>query len=89
MPELGPVKATVYLKLHAVQRSWILVRRQGHDLYSGVMQLGQTKSWPVTDPLVVTIGNAAGVQITVGDKSLGVLGSKGEVVKRVFKREED
>lgn len=88
LPGLGPVKPVVVLKLHAVQRSWVLVRRQGQDLYSGILPTGQTRSWTVTDPLAVTIGNAAGVQVSVGDKSLGVLGSEGQVVKRVFKREE-
>ncbi|MNL65729.1 hypothetical protein D3C87_1901020 [compost metagenome] len=51
------------------------------------MTAGQTMSWPLLEGLDVTIGNAGGVQVTLGDKALGVLGAEGEVVRRVFKEE--
>ena len=73
------------LKLHAVERTWVAVSRQGHELYSGILQAGQTRVWPVFGSLSVTIGNGAGVQVSYGSQTLGVLGAEGQVVKRVFK----
>ncbi|MNX99088.1 hypothetical protein D3C86_1315200 [compost metagenome] len=75
------------LKLHSTATSWVRVTRGGRELYAKNMTAGQTMSWPLLEGLDVTIGNAGGVQVTLGDKALGVLGAEGEVVRRVFKEE--
>lgn len=75
------------LRLHATATSWVRVTRDGREIYAKNMAAGQTMSWPVLEGLSVTIGNGAGVQVTMGDKQLGTLGAEGEVVRRVFKEE--
>ncbi|MBO9540082.1 helix-turn-helix domain-containing protein [bacterium] len=75
------------LKLHTTSTSWVRVTRGGRELFAKNMTPGQTMSWPVLEGLDVTIGNAGGVQVTLGDKALGVLGAEGEVVRRIFKEE--
>jgi hypothetical protein len=81
------VAAQSVLTLRATAMSWVRVARGGREIYAKNMPPGKTMSWPVLDGLEVTIGNGAGVEVTMGDKTLGTLGANGEVVRRVFKEE--
>jgi|GEM_PF-1927491 cytoskeletal protein RodZ len=80
-------KGRLVLKLHATEAAWVRVVRHGHELFSDVMAPGSDRAWPVGDALSVTIGNGAGIKVTLGDRTLGTLGAEGKVVKRVFKEE--
>lgn len=84
-PGASPTSKSTVLKLHALRPAWVRVVRNGHELYSETMRPGEIKSWPVGSGLSVTIGNASGVQATLGDKALGPLGGEGQVVRRVFR----
>lgn len=76
------------IRLVIHEASWIKVLRDGSTVYEGLMAAGQTMGWTASDHLNVTIGNAGGVEVQLGDRSLGSLGAKGEVVRRIFKRGE-
>lgn len=76
------------IRLVINETSWIKVLRDGATVYEGLMATGQTMGWTANDTLNVTIGNAGGVEVQLGNRSLGSLGAKGEVVRRIFKRGE-
>ena len=76
------------LRLVASEASWLRVLRDGREVYVGTLPAGQAMSWSANDNLNVSIGNAGGVDVHLGNRSLGKLGAKGEVVRRIFKRGE-
>lgn len=76
------------VRLVASEASWVRVIRDGVQVYQGTITAGQAMSWTASNNLNVAIGNAGGVEVLLGDRSLGILGAKGEVVRRVFKRGE-
>lgn len=74
------------VRLVVSQASWTRVIRDGTMVYEGVLRAGEAIAWSADEQLQLTIGNAGGVEVQVGDRSLGVLGARGEVVRRVFMR---
>jgi len=78
----------IRVRLVVRQASWVRVIRDGSPAYMGTLDAGDAMAWTANDNLDVSIGNAGGVEVHVGDRSLGILGAKGEVVRRSFKRGE-
>ncbi|MNS06070.1 cytoskeletal protein RodZ [compost metagenome] len=76
------------VRIVATEASWLRVLRDGREVYVGTLPAGQAMSWTANDNLNVSIGNAGGVDLQLGNRSLGKLGAKGEVVRRIFKRGE-
>lgn len=79
------------LRLQVVvnEASWMRVLRDGVQVYEGTLRAGETRAWAANDTLNISIGNAGGVEVLLDNRSLGTLGAKGEVVRRVFKRGEE
>jgi hypothetical protein len=48
------------------------------------METGEQLTFNDTLSLVVTVGNAAGINITVNDENVGYLGGIGQVVTQIF-----
>ena len=88
VPVSVPAGEDIRLRIVANEASWLRVLRDGQQVYVGTLAAGQAMSWTATQDLNVSIGNAGGVEVLLGDRSLGTLGAKGEVVRRIFKRGE-
>lgn len=96
LPTPTPTPATVSvapgedvrLKLIVNEASWVQVSRDGAPVYRGTLRSGETMAWSANQELNVTIGNAGGVEVFLSDRSLGTLGARGEVARRIFKRGE-
>jgi len=71
--------ATVHVQLTAEEPTWVLVRSDGKYLFSGTLQANETKSVEATGSVLVRLGNAGGVGITLNGKPLGPVGPKGQV----------
>jgi cytoskeleton protein RodZ len=72
------------LRIQLVQPSWLRVVVDGNVTLEGIYPTGTVK---VVHGKTVTlrVGNAAGVQVTAGGRSVGSLGGAGDVVERTFK----
>lgn len=88
VPVSVPAGEDLRVRIVANEASWLRVLRDGQQVYVGTLAAGQAMSWTATQNLNVSIGNAGGVEVLLGDRSLGILGAKGEVVRRIFKRGE-
>lgn len=94
VPTLAPREITLApgeelsLRLVVTETSWLRVLRDGQRVYEGTVAAGEAMAWTASEDLNVSIGNAGGVEVIVGDRSLGYLGDHGEVVRRIFKRGE-
>ncbi len=71
------------LTLRFRERAWVRVTTpDGRKLYEGIPPVGSEQTYPL--PVVVRTGNAAGVQVILAGKDLGVMGGEGLVVERRF-----
>jgi len=83
----APVAGPGRLAIEVTAPTWLEVyrgtaRNQGERLVYRTAQPGETFAFDL--PVYVHVGNAAGVQVTVGDTVIGPLGSSGAVVGRAF-----
>lgn len=63
---------------------WIQVFADGKEVFEGVLQAGDVKTWEAKNKIAITLGNAAGAELTVNDKAQAMLGNPGEVVEQVY-----
>ena len=58
---------------------WVLARTDGKYLFSGTLEPNQTRTVEATGEVVLRLGNAGGVSITLNGKPIGAVGPKGQV----------
>lgn len=69
------------IKVLAHDRVWIrVINNDNKILYEGILNNGDSITWTYS-LLYFHIGNAGGLEIFYNNKSLGILGKKGEVIK--------
>ena len=83
----GPAVGQGQLALNITAPSWLEVyrggaRNQGERLVYTTAQPGATYTFDL--PVYVYVGNAAGVEVTLGDAPAFVMGSSGAIVGRAF-----
>jgi cytoskeletal protein RodZ len=84
-PAAPPGGGAVAVDLAATGRSWLRVVADGQEVFVGFIADGERRRWEARESLVVRLGNAGAVTVTVNGRSLGPLGGPGEVVTRVFR----
>ncbi|HOJ92184.1 MAG TPA: DUF4115 domain-containing protein [Dictyoglomaceae bacterium] len=72
---------TSTIKVVAIDRTWMRVTYEDEVIYEGILNAGDIKIWTYS-PLLFHVGNAGGIEVFYNDESLGVLGRKGEVLKK-------
>jgi cytoskeletal protein RodZ len=71
----GPVKVAVT----AAEPVWILARTDGKYSFSGTLEANETRTVEAESIVLLRLGNAGGVTITLNGKSIGEVGPKGQV----------
>jgi cytoskeleton protein RodZ len=71
----GPVKVAVT----ADEPVWILVRSDGKYSFSGTLEANETRTVEAETTVLLRLGNAGGVSITLNGKPIGEVGPKGQV----------
>jgi cytoskeletal protein RodZ len=66
--------------------SWMRVVADRKTVFEGTLQPGSKQEWKASDSILVRVGNAGGVKLTVNDKQLGTMGALGEVRQQEFSR---
>lgn len=72
----GPVKVEIATSDEPV---WVLVRTDGKYSFSGTMEPNQTRTVDADGIVLLRLGNAGGVAITVNGKPIPAVGPKGQV----------
>ncbi|MGE3932303.1 MAG: DUF4115 domain-containing protein, partial [Rhodospirillaceae bacterium] len=81
-PSAGPSSSRVTLR--AVADSWVELRsREGSIILSRVIPGGETYRVPASNGIVMTTGNAGGLEIVVDGQPLPPLGPQGAVMRGV------
>lgn len=81
-----PQAAGVSVSLTASGTSWLRVTADGQRVFQGFVHAGDARTWTAERELLIRIGNAGAVELTVNGRPLGVLGELTEVVERRFTR---
>jgi cytoskeleton protein RodZ len=71
----GPVKVAVT----AAEPVWILARTDGKYSFSGTLEANETRTVEAESMVLLRLGNAGGVSITLNGKPIGEVGPKGQV----------
>jgi hypothetical protein len=67
------------VQLTAAEPVWMSVRSDGKLLFSDVLEAHQTRVVDANATVLVLLGNAGGVDITLNGKSIGSVGPRGQV----------
>ena len=79
-PQLpGNPNAAVRVELTADEPVWVLARTDGKYLFSGTLAANQARTVEANSVILLRLGNAGGVNITLNGKSIGAVGPKGQV----------
>jgi hypothetical protein len=79
------IASGVRVSLSAESRSWVSVKNSTNQIiFERIVESGERLDFSDTLSLTVTVGNAAGINITVNDENIGYLGGIGEVVSQIF-----
>jgi cytoskeletal protein RodZ len=71
----GPVKVAVT----AAEPVWVLARADGKYSFSGTLEANETRTVEAESTVLLRLGNAGGVTITLNGKPIGEVGPKGQV----------
>jgi len=71
--------APVKVEITAAEPVWVSARANGKFLFSGTLDANQTKTLEANGTVVLRVGNAGGLNITLNGKPIGPLGPKGQV----------
>jgi cytoskeletal protein RodZ len=78
VPASNP-NAAVRVELTADEPVWVLVRNDGKYLFSGTLGARESRTFEATSTVLLRLGNAGGVTVTLNGKPVGPLGPKGQV----------
>ncbi|SPE32513.1 Transcriptional regulator, XRE family [Candidatus Sulfopaludibacter sp. SbA6] len=71
--------AAVRVEVTAGETVWVLAQGDGKYLFSGTLEANQTRTVEANEKVLLRLGNAGGVTITLNGKPIGAVGPKGQV----------
>ena len=71
--------APVRVELTADEPVWVLVRSDGKYFFSGTLGAKESRAFEAASTVLLRLGNAGGVTITLNGKPVGPVGPKGQV----------
>ena len=71
------------LEIEATQLTWVVVKSDSTSPQEALLQPGQMASWEAQKQFLLTLGNAAGVDVRLNGELQGPFGKPGEVVREV------
>ncbi|MDD2921968.1 MAG: DUF4115 domain-containing protein, partial [Anaerolineales bacterium] len=76
--------ANVAVSIFALERVFVRISVDGKIAFEGRLAPRETRLFEANDQVVVLTGNAAALRVTYNGDDLGLMGSVGEVVSRVY-----
>jgi len=71
----------IVLQLTVTEQCWVEVTLDGINNFRGMLNTGDEQSWQARREIILLMGNAGGVQVTVNGQFLGALGERQQVVE--------
>jgi len=86
-PTLAPAAAApadgIVITMTAQQECWVEVRADGQTVVNRVLTEGESQTFEARGEIVLSVGNAGGLQLRVNDQPALPLGRSGEVRKNI------
>ncbi len=79
-PQPTPVVDQVQVQLRVVERAWVAVTVDNQQVFQGILEVGDTRTWTGRQRVAIRCGNAGGVEVYLNGRRLGLLGRPGQVV---------
>jgi cytoskeleton protein RodZ len=76
-----------HVEVAAVERTWLSITADDKEVYSGVLEVAETKELEGHDSARIRTGNAGGVSVLFNGKTIGSLGPRGQVRTVVFTKD--
>jgi cytoskeleton protein RodZ len=76
---IGTPGGAVKVEITAAEPVWVLARANGKYLFSGTLDANTSKTLEANGTVLLRVGNAGGLNITLNGKPVGPLGPKGQV----------
>lgn len=81
----APVADKVLVEMTAGGQCWLEVTGDGKEIFAGMLQKGDTKTYEAKEKLIIKYGNIGAMQIKVNGKPVSVAGEHGVAVKTYTK----
>ena len=78
----------IFLRIAAVEKTWLSIEADGKSVYNGLLQPEDTKVFEGHDTAKIRTGNAGGLTVTFNGKEIGRLGERGQVRTVLFTRDQ-
>jgi cytoskeleton protein RodZ len=76
---VGDLEAPVVVAVSLSDRSWLSVTADGETVFEGTSEAGFEETWTAEDTLVLTTGNAGGVEVSINGDDAVPVGTTGDV----------
>ena len=83
----GSDSTRISVDLAATERTWVSLSSAGRMVFSGVLDPSQTRNFALDENARLLTGNAAGLDLWINGRSVGPLGSRGQVRVVLFKQD--
>lgn len=81
-PVQGSVQPVV-LKVYAKELTWMQANIDGNNIQEKLLKPGEEASWNAQEKIIITVGNAGGIDLEINGKKQEPLGKSGGVLKGV------
>ncbi|MBA7661127.1 hypothetical protein ES703_69139 [subsurface metagenome] len=92
-PPVGKVseekKPPLILSATALEEVWVSIIVDEREEIQELLKAGDEKTWEAENKLEIRVGNAGGIELELNGEPLGSPGERGQVVTRIFVREEE
>jgi cytoskeleton protein RodZ len=78
-PAVSGEPAAVKVELTAAEPVWVSARSDGKYMFSGTLKANETRTVEAANTVLLRLGNAGNVTITLNGKPIGEVGPKGQV----------
>lgn len=72
------------IELIVTEKSWLQISIDGNDIYEGILEKGNIRSFNFADNITMKIGNAAGIKVRKDNEIFGPWGEQGEVIEKII-----
>lgn len=90
-PTFTPTEVVItglHLEIEILTRTWLEVIVDGEQVFRGLLDAGETRTWSASEVIALHAGNAAGVRAVLNGQEMPPLGEAGEVVDVEWRAEE-